>query len=156
MEEIALVRIPPQQVLGITTTGTYALIPMLIAEIYDYIAREGIAIAGPPLFICHETSFEAVQKANQEGSARLEVAWPVSGIMSGTGWIRGYSLPGGEMVRTLHHGPYETCGTTYQGIFSWIAARRLSITGPIREIYPNNPCEARPEEILTEILVPVS
>jgi len=29
------------------------------------------------------------------------------------------------------------------------------VTGPIREIYYNNPQEVKPEEILTEILAPV-
>jgi effector-binding domain-containing protein len=31
----------------------------------------------------------------------------------------------------------------------------MQVKGPIREIYYNNPQEASPEEILTEILAPV-
>ena len=31
----------------------------------------------------------------------------------------------------------------------------LTINGPIREVYPNDPREVPPEEILTEIYIPV-
>ena len=66
-----------------------------------------------------------------------------------------YALPGGRMVRTLHRGPYETCESTYLALFSWIEEHYLQIAGPIREIYPNDPREVKPEEIITEIFIPV-
>jgi AraC family transcriptional regulator len=63
--------------------------------------------------------------------------------------------PGREDGRTLHRGPYETCESPYLALFSWMEERYLQVAGPIREIYPNNPREVRPEEIVTEIMVPV-
>jgi effector-binding domain-containing protein len=55
----------------------------------------------------------------------------------------------------LHRGPYQECTTTYERLFAWIGEQGLGITGPIREIYHNDPREVKPEEILTEILAPV-
>ena len=60
------------------------------------------------------------------------------------------------MVRTLHRGPYETCESTYPVLFSWIGERHLQVAGPIREIYPNDPGEVKPEEIVTGIMVHVT
>lgn len=155
MEEITLIEVPPQQVIGITRTGTYSLIPELLMKVYAYIVEKNLTIAGMPTFVCHETSPDAVREANERGTAIVEVAWPVSGTVKDSGEFRAYVIPGGRMVRAVHHGPYETCESTYLSLFSWIEARHLRIAGPIREIYPNDPCTVRPEEILTEILVPV-
>jgi len=155
MEEITLIEVPPQQVMGITKTGTYLLIPELLLKVYEFIVEKKITIAGMPTFVCHETSPDAVREAQEKGTAIVEVAWPVSGTVKGSGEIRVYELPGGKMVRTLHRGPYETCESTYLALFSWIEERHLQIAGPIREIYPNDPREVKPEEIITEIMVPV-
>ena len=67
-----------------------------------------------------------------------------------------YEMPGGKMVHTIHHGPYESCETTYVRLFAWINERGLRISGPIREVYPNDPREvSSPDAIITEIYVPV-
>jgi effector-binding domain-containing protein len=39
--------------------------------------------------------------------------------------------------------------------FAWIETQGLRISGPIREVYPNDPRFVKPEEIITEIFVPV-
>jgi effector-binding domain-containing protein len=155
MDEITIIEVPPQQVLGIKRTGNYLLIPELLMKVYGVIVEKKIPIAGMPTFVCHETSPDAVKEANEKGTALVEVAWPVSGTVNGSGEIRVYELPGGKMVRTVHRGPYETCESTYLGLFSWIEEHHLRIAGPIREIYPNDPREIKPEEIITEILVPI-
>ncbi|MDD1651629.1 MAG: GyrI-like domain-containing protein [Methanomicrobiales archaeon] len=155
MDEITLVDVPAQQVLGMRRRGRYTLIPEMLMTIITHAIANGIAIAGPPVFLCHETSPEDVKAANEAGTADVEVAWPVAGPVKGTGEIRAYTLPGGKMARIVHHGPYEACEPTYQRLFAWISAKRLSISGPIREIYLNDPREVPPEQILTEILAPV-
>ena len=75
--------------------------------------------------------------------------------MKGNREINVYELPGGKMVHTVHKGPYESCEATYLKVFSWIKEKRLQISGPIREVYPNDPREVPPEKIITEIFVPV-
>lgn len=155
MEEITIVDVPPQQVVGIQKTGNYTLIPQLLMQLAGYIMENTIAFAGMPTFVCHETSPECVKDAQEKGTALVEVVWPVAGKVTGSGDIGVYTLPGGKMVRTVHKGPYETCEPTYLALFSWIEAHKLHIAGPIREIYPNDPREVKPEEILTEILVPI-
>jgi AraC family transcriptional regulator len=155
MEDITLVEVAAQQVVGIRKTGTYILIPELLMKVYEYTVKKKMVIAGPPLFLCHEISPEAVMAANEKGTATVEVAWPVSGTVKGSRDMKVYELPGGKMVHTVHRGPYESCEPTYLKIFTWIETQGLNISGPIREVYPNDPRVVRPEEIITEIFVPV-
>jgi len=155
MNDITIVEVCPQQVLGMKKTGTYLLIPELLMKIYEFTVGKKIQISGAPIFLCHETTPEAVMEANEKGTATVEVAWPVSGTVKGTREMKVYELPGGKMVHTVHQGPYESCESTYHLLFAWIETQGLRISGPIREVYPNDPRLVKPEEIITEILIPV-
>jgi len=155
MNDITIVEVCPQQVLGMKKTGTYLLIPELLMKIYEFTVEKKIQISGAPIFLCHEITPQAVMEANEKGTAKLEVAWPVSGTVKGTKEMNVYELPGGKMVHTVHRGPYESCETTYHLLFAWIEAQGLRISGPIREVYPNDPRLVKPEEIITGIYVPV-
>jgi effector-binding domain-containing protein len=155
MTEITLVEVPAMNVLGTKKTGTYALIPELIMKVIAFIQQKKGTVTGPPVFLCHETSPAAVMEANERGTAVVEVAWPVRELMKGTKEIEAYVLPRGRMAHVVHKGPYETCEPTYLALFAWIEANGLKISGPIREMYPNDPREVPPEEIITDIYVPV-
>ena len=155
MEELTLVTVPPQTVLGIRKKGHYRQIAELLPEIAIYAMEKGILLTGQPLFICHECSKEEAMTADREGNADIEVAFPVPhGTLPGPG-MNVYTLPGGRMARIVHLGPYEACEPTYLRLFAWIEEQNMKISGPIREIYHNDPHEVSTKEIMTEILVPV-
>ncbi len=155
MDEITIVDIPDQQVIGMTKKGRYTLIPELLMKVYEFSVAKKIPIAGPPVFLCRETSPESVKEANEKGTAMVEIAWPVSGTAKGNRQIKASVLPGGKMAHIVHRGPYETCEPTYLKLFAWIAEKGLAISGPVREVYQNDPRVVKPEEIITEIYVPV-
>jgi effector-binding domain-containing protein len=155
MMEIALVKVPPKNVLGTKKTGTFALIPELLMNIFSHVLETKATVTGPPFFLCHKTPPVAVQEATEKGTAVVEVAWPVHGPVKGTKEITAYVLPGGRMAHVVHKGPYETCEPTYRALFAWIEEKGLTICGPIREACPNDPREVPPEEIITDIYVPV-
>lgn len=156
MEKIEIIEVLPQLVLGMRQKGAYRDIPAMLGELYIYgMSHQGI-LSGPPVFICHEGSVEQAMIANEAGDADMEVAFPVEGLVEGDGPISTYELPGGRMVMVQHRGPYEGCGPTYTRLFAWIEEQGLDITGPVREVYQNDPTQVEPEELLTEIFVPVS
>jgi AraC family transcriptional regulator len=155
MDEITLIDVPEQAVLGIRKTGHYRMIPELLAALAIHATEQGIPILGPPVFVMHEITPEDAMKADAEGTADVEVAFPVpEGTVPGPG-MQVYTLPGGRMARTFHKGPYEACEPTYLRLYAWLDKEGLAITGPMRERYLNDPREVPPEEILTEILAPV-
>jgi len=59
------------------------------------------------------------------------------------------------MAHAIHKGQYETCESTYLVLFAWIEKQSPTICDPIRKAYPNDPRTVPPEQIITEIYVPV-
>ncbi|WFN34628.1 GyrI-like domain-containing protein [Methanogenium sp. S4BF] len=160
MTDFTIAEIAPQMVIGMRRQGFYQeQIPAMIMELFLYVEEKGIEIAGMPIFVCHETSPEEAMRAAEEGNADIEVALPVAAPVAitddGPADLTCYELPGGPMLRATHRGPYETSETTYYEIFAWLEQQGKQITGPIREVYLNDPAEVAAEDILTEIYVPV-
>ena len=153
--EISVVEVTPLLVAGIRRKGSYGRIPQMIGELAEFAVRREIGPAGPPIFLCHEKSAEDASQADAAGNADIEVTFPVTGRTRPEGDISTYVLPGGMMARVLHKGPYQECAPTYAKLFAWLESRGKKVTGPIREIYLNDPREVPPDEILTEILAPV-
>ena len=155
MSEVCVTEVEPEVVVGMWKRGTYAEIDPMIVEVCEYAEKSGAGIKGRPMFVCHETPKEAM-KANEEASADVEVVIPVSNVVDGQGEITCYELPGGQMARIVHKGPYEKSALTYKKLFEWIAANNKKVAGPTREVYMNDPREVSPEEILTEIYAPIA
>jgi effector-binding domain-containing protein len=155
MSEISIVELKPQMVLGMRKKGKYEIIAQLIPQVYQYAVQKGVQIQGPPVFVCHERTVEEVMKADSEGNADVEVVVPVSQKVEETEEIKYYELPGGKMAKVIHKGPYEDCGPTYERLYAWIEEKQMSIIGPVREIYMNDPREVPKKEILTEIYAPI-
>ncbi len=157
MSEVTIVELSPQLVLGMRKTGSYKEIPIMFHRICEFAFGKNIPITAYPAFLCHETTVEEVQKADEEGNADIEVVFPISEFVEITGdeEIKVYEIPGGKMAKIIHKGPYEECTLTYEKLFSWIAEHGKRISGPVREVYLNDPREVQPEEILTEIYAPI-
>lgn len=155
MDQISLVEVEPQLVIGMRQRGGYERIGQMLMLLYQYAAEHGAQIAGPPVYICHEMGEEEAQKASAEGNAELEVAFPISLRVEESEDVKCYELPGGLMAKVVHKGPYEACSPTYQKLFDWISTHDKKIVGFTREVYLNDPSQVSQEELLTEILAPV-
>lgn len=66
-------------------------------------------------------------------------------------------IAGGEYAVTTHHGPYEKFGETYATLFGqWLPAHtREPLNAPCFEAYLNNPQQTAPEDLRTDIYVPL-
>ncbi len=155
MDEISIIDMQPQLVVGIKKVGHYKLIAELLPKLYEYAASKGAQFTGHPVFICHEETVEKVMEADKNGTANVEVAAPIVNKIPETEEIKCYILPGGKMAKTIHKGPYEECGPTYERLYKWIDEQGKKITGPVREVYLNDPREVGPKETLTEIYAPI-
>ena len=154
MSEVSITEIPTQLVVGMRKRGTYTEIGEMIATVWRFAAGSGAQIQGRPTFICHETPKEAM-KANEQANADVEVVVPVGKKVTGTDRVTCYELPGGQMARILHKGPYEKSAPAYKALFTWIAENHRHVVGPTREVYVNDPKKVPQEDILTEIYAPI-
>ena len=153
--EISIVNVKPQLVLGMRKRGPYQNIAVMIPQICQFAAQNGIQMIGPPMFICHETSAEEAMKADKEGNADIEVAVPIAQRGKETKEITCYELPAAKMAKIIHKGPYQEETATYEKLFAWLEKNNKAIMGPMREIYLNDPHEVPQEELLIEIYAPI-
>lgn len=67
------------------------------------------------------------------------------------------TIPAGDYAVTMHHGPYDRLGQTYAALCGqWIPQQgREMRSAPSLEFYKNDPNRTPPEELLTEICVPL-
>jgi len=156
MDEISITNVPDQNVISIRKQGSYGIIPQLLQSVYEYAISQGAEFTGPPMYICHEQCVEEIKKADEDGTADIEIAIPLGKEIEATEEIKYYQLKGGSMAKILHKGPYTQCEATYQKLFHWIQQQGKMITGPTREVYLNDPHEVEEEDILTEIYAPIA
>ena len=157
MEEITIVEVPNQKVIGMRKEGRYQeLIPGMLQQLFPYIMKFGNDVCcGPPMFLCHETCVEEVMEADKSGKADVEVAVPISRDIDETEDMKIYELSGGKMAKITHKGPYEKCESAYNNLFEWVEKNGKKVVDSTREVYLNDPREVTPEEILTEIYAPI-
>ena len=91
------------------------------------------------------------EKLRYDAAITLSRAIPPEGEFGVT------ELAGGEYATLLHKGPYEGLSASYRVIFGgWLPASGRELRdAPCFEHYLNSPQNARPEELLTVIHVPV-
>jgi effector-binding domain-containing protein len=76
------------------------------------------------------------------------------GDVPGGSDIRIQRLPGGRFAKTLHRGPYEALGLAHAAVFAWVRERGHAISGPVREIYTDDPAEVDAACLRTDVLLP--
>jgi AraC family transcriptional regulator len=89
---------------------------------------------------------------------RYDAAITLAGVIQPEREFGVTELAGGKYVTLLHKGPYENLSATYRLIFgAWLpASGRELCDAPCFELYLNSPQNARPEELLTLIHVPIA
>jgi AraC family transcriptional regulator len=120
-----------------------------LAETYQsvagYLARAGIAPAGPP-FARYTFLADAVA---------IEAGFPVGFEVPGESVVEPSVLPGGPVAVTTHMGRYEDLEHAYQAVLGWLRARGRVPTGPHWEVYFTDPnAEPDPTRWRTDVVVP--
>jgi effector-binding domain-containing protein len=53
-------------------------------------------------------------------------------------------------------GPYDAMESSWRELLAWVAANDRRPGGPLREVYLNDPGQVSPDDLLTELLVPLA
>jgi AraC family transcriptional regulator len=88
---------------------------------------------------------------------RYDAAVVVTRAVEPEGEFGATDIPGGKYAVFTHRGPYETLGKTYQRFFGdWLpkSGRELRDAEAFEE-YVNSPMNAKPEDLVTRIHVPL-
>ena len=143
-------RIMSKRERGITKENWGRVIGELMAVIHTPENQSNhVKIVGPPITIYHDQEY-----TEEEGD--LEIAIPITGkVTVNDPSIEVKNLLKRKVVSLVHKGSYETIGMAYKTLYEHITKNGLEMTGPMMDIYLNDPNTVEPEEILTEIQAPV-
>ncbi|NUP42421.1 MAG: MerR family transcriptional regulator [Streptomyces sp.] len=64
-------------------------------------------------------------------------------------------LPGGTFACATHTGPYDQISLTGHALVAWCVERGHTPSGPIRELYLNDPAVTAPDQLVTQLLIPL-
>jgi effector-binding domain-containing protein len=84
------------------------------------------------------------------------VCMPVApGAVAGDG-VELEELPAVEAATLLYRGPYGAMEPSWRSLMAWVGKSGRQPGGPIREVYLSDPETCAPEELLTELVVPLA
>ncbi len=88
---------------------------------------------------------------------RYDAALVVDEDVGAEGEIDVRELPGGDHAVVCHEGPYQELNKTYGYIYGrWLpTSGRLPADSPPFEVYLNDPDSSEPEELLTDLYIPL-
>lgn len=93
------------------------VVPPLIPEVLDWVARNGIAPAGPPFF-----RFVVI---NMAGNLEIEAGVPTATTIEGDDRLRAGSLPAGRYATALHTGPPDDLVNATADLLAWAEANGI-------------------------------
>lgn len=116
-------------------------------KIFHAVVSAGVEAAGMPLaryfdFGEQETTFEC--------------AIPVPAEFTPTDEVKASSVGGSEAAFGLHVGPYVTIGETWGAMMAWVAEQGRAPAGPTWEVYVDDPQDVAPEQLRTELYIPLA
>ena len=116
----------------------------LVADLLALLARLRLDQTGP--IVCLLSRVD-------DDSLRLQMGAPISAPLPEE---RIVELPAGRVAVTRHVGPYEEAGLADLALHAWAEERGLEASGPLREVYRNDPAEVPPEALETDVILPLS
>lgn len=86
----------------------------------------------------------------------MRIGMAVEEPVEGEGDIEAVAIERLTCVKTIHRGPYQKIGDTYNKIVDWARENDVELVNYTRENYINDPTTVAKEDIETLILIPVA
>ena len=150
-DEVEVRQVPAQLALVVHTSATPETIGARMGEAFGVLMAHagatGATFAGPPFGVYPEMP---------EGEFAFSVCMPVAPGATAGGGVELEEVPAVEAASLVHRGPYTGVGETWGRLMAWPPAHGRVPGGPAREVYLNDPSVAAPDELLTELLLPLA
>lgn len=122
-------------------------LPSLLRSMLEDISQRGGVCAGAPLILYYDDFYD---ESFDPQKVDVEAAWPVADPV-----LSNNTLPAVRTACCTHVGPYDGLEKAYGAVFAWINENGYQAAFPTREISLTDPSVTPPEQLVTEILVPV-
>lgn len=153
MLDIQIRRMPPERVAFLSHTGPYQEVGETWNELVGTLAAHGDLRPG--------AKFIGLSYDDPDVTApdhlRYDACITVAPNFVPSGRIGVQELQGGLYAIAMHQGPYTNLGKTYAAMCGqWAPANHRELRHePCLEFYLNDPCCTEPEELLTQVCVPI-
>ena len=146
---------PELTVATVHHVGPYNQISEAFARLGPLAEQAGLfALPGTMMIGIYHDDPEATPAAELRSDAGLVIP---AGTKLPTG-LDATTIPAGRYAKSTHRGPYDRLGDAWAQLMGvWIPQHGERITGGVSfEVYRNNPMTAKPEDLVTEIYVPLT
>ena len=151
--DVKIKDINPMTVAFINVKGDFNQIPMTFQKLYGWITQKGYKPVGPAIAVYHNIPGE-VPDEQLSWELRSQLSGDIAEVGPDTEGLGVKSLDAVKMATTIYKGPYENIETVYTALNTWIVTNGYEVSGPVEELYLNDPTIAG-EEPLTEIRFPI-
>jgi len=151
--EVKIVKMEQTRVAFVRHTGPYDQCGSAWNKLCTHLGPQG-RLGGNPTFIGLSYDDPEVTPA---AKLRYDACVDVDEEFEPAGDVGVQILPAGSFARTTHLGPYENLHLTYAALLGqWLpgSGRRFKLE-PTREIYFNDPETTAPEDLVTDIYLPL-
>lgn len=150
---VQIVSLPPQKIAFIRHTGPYDQVGPAFDKLMMWAGPHGLIVPGlKVLGVCYDDpNITAAEKI------RYDAAITVDDDVDAEGEVGVRELAGGPYAVVCHQGPYNELGTTYDFMYGrWLSSMGYEpADAPPFEHYLNGPESTEPEELLTDVHVPL-
>ncbi len=166
--DIRIEQQPPLHALEILRNAPMWKIPKLLGDdfprIDKHIAEKGGTRVGAPYVRYMEIDWPKMRNCGPlrmlwtmlTSKQPMRIGMAVEAPVEGDGEIEAVLIESQNCVRTIHRGPYQKVGDTYNEIVDWAEANNVELANHTMENYINDPTTVAKEDIETLILIPVS
>ena len=142
--------LPSQLALSVRLRTPLSELPERVGRAFGaiaaYVADQRLAPAGVPFVAYYNMDMQNLD---------IEAVIPVGRKLPGRSNIQCREFPGGKAAVCLHVGPYNQIGAAYNGLNEWLSDNQLQGTGVAYEFYLNDPAVTPPEDLKTEVAMPL-
>jgi len=144
--------VPPFAYCCIVHKGPISDITSVIGQLIQAMQEQNIfsAIRGPMVAIYHnaQTPVDSPDLSWEVGFIVTEQTMPQAPLIKK---VWSYNT----VAAATHVGPYQQIGETLEKLMAWVGAQGYAADNPLMERYLNSPMQVKPQELLTEIWIPV-
>lgn len=152
--EVRIEQMKPVRVAFVRHVGPYAQVGETWSRLMAWAGRAGLFFKGMPvcLGLCHDDP-----EVTPPDKLRYDACLVVDQSVQPEGEVGVQEIEGGDYAVSRHLGPYDRLGDTYARLCGeWLPASRRELrSAPPFEIYRNSPLNTTPENLITDIYLPL-
>lgn len=153
--KVSIQKTEPYTYVFIRKKGSYQQMGKAVQSLFASARLRGLTPT-PPLHGVYYNSPQEVPEEALDWELRLPIFGPFPHQKANERGIGVSRADSEQVAATIHKGPYDQVGKTYQVLGLWTAKNGYHVCGPAEEVYLNDPRETAPEDLLTEVRLPVS